>query len=504
MSIRRKRYPVVEGDQRLPGTDWEGSYDPIVPRKVGNAGADPGDPPEGRGEQTNVSGEGDMTVPRNRGIMLPGSFRLAELAKEDKERKFFSIAHLLTPDVLGQAFESLRKDASAGVDGVTYAEYEKDAWENIKKLQGRLVNKQYRAQPLRRAYIPKEDGRQRPISIPSLEDKVVQRATVELLNAIYEQDFLECSKGFRPGRGAQEALDEVGRIICQRPISTVLEADICGYFDAIVRSLLMEMVEKRVSDGSILRLIGKWINVGVIDDGRLLVTETGTGQGQVISPLLANIYLHYVLDEWFEQVVKPRLKGEAYEIRYADDFILCFQYREDAEKVLDVLAKRFAKYGLTLHPEKTRLIEFGRQALTKSEKTGGPKPATFDFLGFTHICKRSRRGKFTIHVRTMRKRLKRSLKRVAEWCREHRHDPVEAQQQALNRKLQGHYQYYGRPTNLRSLWEYFRSVRRIWKKWLNRRTRGKTLNWDAFGHLLERHPLLRPRITRSWDLAPVW
>ena len=332
--------------------------------------------------------------------------------------------------------------------------------------------------------------------------RFVQKATVDLLNAIYEQDFLECSYGFRPGRSAQDALDEVGRVICTRPISTVLEADITGYFDAIVRDLLVEMIEKRVSDGSILRLIGKWINVGVIEDGRLLVTETGTGQGQVISPLLANIYLHYVLDEWFETEVKPRLKGEAYEIRYADDFILCFQYREDAERVLDVLTKRFAKYGLKLHPDKTRLMAFGRQALAKSEEPGGRKPATFDFLGFTHICKRSRKGKFTIHVRTMRKRLRRSLKKVTAWCKEHRHDPVEEQQKALNRKLQGHYQYYGRPTNYRSLWEFYRSIRRIWKYWLNRRTRGHTLNWDEFAHLLLRYPLLRPRITRSWASAP--
>lgn len=431
--------------------------------------------------------------------MLTRHTRIAELAQKDKGRKFFSIAHLLTQDVLYEAFESLRKDASVGVDGVTYAGYEVDAWENIRKLHDRVKKGQYRAQPLRRVYIPKEDGRQRPISIPSLEDKIVQRATVELLNAIYEQDFLECSHGFRPGRSAQNALDEVGRIICMRSISTVLEADITGYFDAIVREKLMEMIEKRVSDGSILRLIGKWINIGVIEDGRLLVKETGTAQGQVISPLLANIYLHYVLDEWFENVVKPRLKGEAYAIRFADDFILCFQYQEDAERVLDVLTKRFAKYGLTLHPEKTRLMAFGRQALANSEEQGGRKPATFDFLGFTHICKRSRKGKFTVHVRTMRKRLRRSLTKVTAWCQAHRHDPVKEQQQALNRKLQGHYQYYGRPTNYRSLWEFYRSIRRIWKKWLNRRTRGYYLNWDEFGRLLDRYPLLRPRITRSWS-----
>jgi group II intron reverse transcriptase/maturase len=215
--------------------------------------------------------------------------RIAELAKEDRERKFFSIAHLLTEEALQEAFESLRKDASAGVDRVTYAGYAAEASENIRKLRDRMKDGQYRAQPLRRIYIPKEDGRQRPISIPSLEDKIVQRAAADLLNAIYEQDFLECSYGFRPGRGAQDALDEIGNVICRRPISAILEADISGYFDAIVRSLLMEMIEKRVSDGRILRLIGKWIRVGAIEDGRLLVTETGTGQGQVISPLLANI-----------------------------------------------------------------------------------------------------------------------------------------------------------------------------------------------------------------------
>ena len=443
-----------------------------------------------------------MTVLRNRGNMFTKHIRIAELAKEDKGRKFFSIAHLLTPDALYEAFEGLRKDASVGVDGVTYAGYEAEAWENIQKLHDRVKRGQYRAQPLRRVYIPKEDGRQRPISIPSLEDKILQKAAVDLLNAIYEQDFLGCSYGFRPGRGPQDALDEVGRVICRRPISYVLEADIRGYFDAIVRGLLIEMIEKRVSDGQLLRLIGKWINVGVIDDGRLLVTETGTGQGQVISPLLANIYLHYILDEWFEKVVKPRLKGEAYEIRYCDDFILCFQCREDAEKVLEVLTKRFEKYGLTLHPEKTRLIEFGRYALTKSEKPGGRKPATFDFLGFTHICKRSRGGKFTIHVRTMRKRLKRSLQRIALWCREHRHDPVEEQQRSLNRKLRGHYEYYGRSTNSPRLSEFYQEVRRLWHKWLNRRTRGKPLPWAEYVHLLNRHPLLRPRITRSWQSAP--
>lgn len=424
--------------------------------------------------------------------------RIAELAKKNKELKFFSIAHRLTVEAMERAFVSLKKEASAGVDGMTYAQYEVKVRENLERLHDRLKSGRYRAQPLRRSYIPKQDGRLRPIGIPVLEDKIVQKAGVELLSAIYEQDFFKCSYGSRPGRGAHEALDEIGRVICQRPIAYVVEADICGYFDAMVRKMLMEMIERRVGDRSMRRLIRKWINVGVMEEGRLLVTKTGTGQGQVISPLLANIYLHYVLDEWLEGEVKPRLRGQAYEIRYVDDFILCFQYREDAQRVLAALSQRFGKYGLRLHPEKTRLVEFGRSALAKSEEPGGNKPGTFDFLGFTHICRRSRKGKFTIHLRTARKRLSRSLKKVAAWCQKHRHDPVEEQSQALNAKLRGHDQYYGRPTNFPSLWEYHREVRRIWKKWLNRRTRGKTLTWTVYQELLSLHPLLRPRITHAW------
>jgi group II intron reverse transcriptase/maturase len=427
--------------------------------------------------------------------------RIAEVAHADTTARFLSLAHLLTPEALRHAFGCLRKAASAGVDGVTYAEYETNAQENILQLHDRLTSGRYRAQPLRRVYIPKENGQERPIAIPALEDKIVQRATVEVLNAVYEQDFLECSYGFRPGRSAHDALDAVGRTLCRGPVAYVLEADIQGYFDAIVREQLMELVERRIGDGSLLRLIRKWLHVGVLEDGRLLITDTGTGQGQVISPLLANIYLHYVLDEWFEQVVKPRLRGAAYEIRYADDFILCFQYREDAERVQQVLTKRFAKYGLTLHPEKTRLLEFGRSAWTRWTAHGGPAPATFDFLGFTHICAGSRQGRFTVHLRTMRKRLRRSLKAVAHWCQHHRHDPVAEQTAALNRKLRGHYQYYGRPTNYHGLWQFYRVVRRVWKKWLNRRTRGKTLTWNDYAHLLALHPLVRPRITHAWASA---
>jgi group II intron reverse transcriptase/maturase len=326
----------------------------------------------------------------------------------------------------------------------------------------------------------------------------VQKAMVEILNAIYEQDFLDCSYGFRPGRGQHQALDEVGRVICTRPTGWVLEIDVTAYFDSIVREQLMEMIEKRVRDRSVLRLIRKWIQVGVIEEGRLLVSETGTGQGQTISPLLANIYLHYVLDEWFENEVKPRLRGAAHEIRFADDAVLCFQYKEDAERVMEVLPKRFTKYGLTIHPEKTRLLEFGRYAEEKAKRQG-KKPATFDFLGYTHVCARSRRGKFTVHVRTMKKRFRRGLTAIAEWCQENRHMPVEEQQKTLNAKLRGHYQYYGRPTNYQSLWRFFREVRHIWQKGLSRRTRGNGMTWEKYAAILRKHPLLLPRIQHSWN-----
>jgi RNA-directed DNA polymerase len=479
----------------------EQSYDPILPMKVENCRA-----PERGGHRihwreggsrcTNLL-KGDITRHRARTNMVTDINRIAELAKEDPKRQFSSIAHLITAEKLEAAFRSLRKDASAGIDGVTYEQYEANVEENVRQLHQRLKDGKYRAQPLRRVYIPKEDGKQRPISIPALEDKLVQKVVVDLLNAIYEQDFLNCSYGFRPGRGQHQALDEVGRVLCTRPIGWVLEIDIRAYFDSIVRPTLIEMIERRVNDGSVLRLIQKWIRVGAIDGGKLLVSETGTGQGQPISPLLANIYLHDALDQWFEEVVKPRLKGEAYEIRFADDAILCFQHKEDAEKVLSVLPKRFEKYGLTLHPEKTRLIEFGRDA-ARNARRQGKKPATFDFLGLTHICARSRKGKFTVHVKTVAKRLRRGLKAISDWCKEHRHEPVAEQQKTLNAKLRGHYQYYGRPTNYHSLWQFYRRIRCVWREWLSRRTRGRPLTWQRFAEILRQYPLLRPRITHAW------
>jgi len=424
--------------------------------------------------------------------------RLSELAKEDAARQFYSIAHFLTPQALYEAFKGLNRKASAGVDGVTFAGYQKELGRNLQHLWEKLKSGQYRAQPLRRIYIPKDDGKsERPISIPALEDKIVQAATVRLLNAIFEVDFLDCSYGSRPGRSPHQALDELNRVLVQESITHVLELDIKSYFDSIVRQHLVEMIERRVSDSSILRLIGKWINVGVIEEGRLLQAEEGVGQGQVVSPLLANVYLHNVLDRWFEDEVKPRLKGKAFLIRYVDDAVICFQNAQDAQKVLTVLDKRFSNYGLTLHPEKTRLVECGWGALKKATREGRA-PATFDFLGFTHLTERSRRGFLRSGVHTMKKRLKRALKKVERQCKEHRHDPVPKQQAALNEKLRNHYQYYGRSSNYPGIWTFYHVARKTWRKWLSRRTRGTPMSWETYNKLLERYPLLRPRITHPW------
>lgn len=424
--------------------------------------------------------------------------RLTELAQEDAARRFHSIAHFLTPVALYEAFKALRKEASAGVDGVRFKDYQKELGGNLRDLWERVKSGKYRAQPLRRVYIPKDDGKsERPISIPALEDKIVQGATVRLLNAIYEAEFLDCSYGSRPGRNPHQALDEIDRVLFRESISCVLEMDIKSYFDSIVRKHLVEMIERRVSDGSILRLIGKWINVGVIEEGRLLKTEDGVGQGQVISPFLANVYLHHVLDKWFEDEVKPRLKGKAFLVRYVDDAVICFQDEQDAQKVLKVLEKRFSNYGLTLHPEKTRLVMFGRAALESAERMGRA-PDTFDFLGLTHIAERSRRGFYRPGVKTTKKSLKRGLKEIGRWCKRHRHEPVNQQQKTLNAKLRGHYQYYGRSSNFRSLWSFHDAVSRIWHQWLSRRTRGAPMSWAKFKDFLSRHPLLKPQITHTW------
>lgn len=346
---------------------------------------------------------------------------------------------------------------------------------------------------MRRVYIAKEDGKQRPLSIPVLEDKIVQKSVAEILGRVYEMDFLDCSYGYRPHTGAHKAVNFIQETVTLRKVNFILEADIKDYFGSIVRKDLIEILKRRIQDPVILRLIGKWLRAGVIDDGRLLVSENGTVQGSIISPILANIYLHEVLDTWTNKVVKPYFNGEMYLCRYADDFVLGFQYWQDAKRFEQVLHKRFAKFGLVLHPDKTKLIEFGRFA---RERKGGIKPETFQFLGFTFFCSATRQRKFCVKLKTSAKRMRRSLTRVGEQCRSMRHQAFKDQSRHLAAILTGHYQYYGRKSNMRSLRKFYRAVNRIWYKWLCRRGSGY-LTWDRFQKLRKKFPLPMPRITEN-------
>ncbi len=428
--------------------------------------------------------------------------RLSELAKEDPTLQFTSLAHLLNVELLVDAYRRLRKDASPGIDGLTAQEYERGLERNLQALHQRLREGRYRAQPVRRVYIEQEGRKRRPLGILALEDKIVQKAVALVLDVIYEQDFLPCSFGYRPGRSPQDALNAVFRAIVLGKVSYVLDVDIKGYFNNIVHEHLMTFIRQRIMDGRLLRLIGKWLHVGVLEDGRLLPVTKGTVQGAVISPILANVYLHYVLDDWVETEVKSRLRGEMYLIRFADDFIACFQYREDAERVASVLRKRLAKYGLELNEEKTRLIAFGRFTEENLRRQGQGRPPTFDFLGFTHICARSGHGKFTIHVRTARKRFRIAMQRVTGWCRDHRHLPIQEQHRSLVRMLLGHYAYYGRRSNLSRLYRFLWHTERIWYKWLRRRGQRRRLSWRAYNDFLKQHPLPHPRVTQPGVVFP--
>jgi RNA-directed DNA polymerase len=426
--------------------------------------------------------------------------RIAETAKRSPTYQFKTIAHLINVDLMRHAYGELRKDAAAGLDGVTAKEYGQDLTKKLTDLHERMKQGRYRAQSLRRVYIEKENGKMRPLSILATEDKIAQKAVVEILERIYERDFLPCSFGYRPGRNAWQALQAIDKQITLGKTNFILDADITDYFGSIVRRELMTMLQKRIGDKDFLRLIGKWLKVGAIDDGRLLLTEDGVAQGATISPILANLYLHEVLDLWFEQTVKPRMRGEVALFRFADDFIACFQHGDDAERFHSALQKRFAKYGLTLSEEKTKLIEFGRSAFDKSVRAG-KQPDTFNFLGFSHYCGRTRNGKFTVKVKTMRKRLNRALLRMTEWCRRNRHQKINHQWEHLGRVLKGHYNYYGRTFNHRSLKQFYHGTKRLWMKWLGRRGSGP-LAWEEFVVILSRYPLPKPRIVKKWTEVP--
>jgi RNA-directed DNA polymerase len=422
----------------------------------------------------------------------PELLKVAERAKQSREFRFSSVAHLINEEALVRAYRRLRKDAAVGVDGVTVEQYGQELGDNLRDLHRRMKAMQYRHQPIRRVHIPKENGKTRPIGVSAVEDKMVQGALREVLEAIYEQDFLQCSYGFRPGRSAHDAIRELSLEVNRGEVNWVLEADIMSFFDSVDRNALKEMLQRRIADGSMMRLIGKCLHVGVLDGEEYAEPETGTAQGSILSPLLGNIYLHYVLDVWFEEEVKPRLRGRAKLIRYADDFVIGFETEEDARRVMAVIGQRMTKYGLTLHPEKTRLLPFGRPSKTQ---TGGKGPATFDFLGFTQHWRRSRAGHWYMACKTRSARLGRAIQRVSDWCRRHRHEPLEEQHRGLTRRIQGHFNYFGVNGNLRALAKLVDRAGRIWFGWLRRRSQRSRLNWARFALILQRFPLPRPRLT---------
>ena len=415
--------------------------------------------------------------------------QIADLAREAPERAFLSLAHYIDLDLLRKAFRRTRKDGATGVDGQTGKEYEERLEENLRSLLDRFKSGRYQAPPVRRTYVPKDDGRQRPIGIPTFEDKVLQRAVTMVLETVYEQDFLPCSHGYRPGRSAHTALWGLRQELMEMGGGWALEVDIKSFFDSLSHSQLRSILDQRVRDGVLRRQIDKWLAAGVMEGTQLSLPDAGTPQGGCVSPMLSNIYLHETLDKWFERDVRPRMRGRAHLVRFADDACLVFSNEDDARRVLAVLPKRFGKYGLTLHPTKTRLLRF-------RPPSGGDKQPrdtgkhSFDFLGFTHHWARSRRGYWVVKRKTAGSRFSRALKRISEWFRSVRHEAVAWQHDQLSRKLRGHYNYYGIAGNSEALARYRFEVGRLWRKWLDRRSDKAAMTWDRFNLLLQRYPLL--------------
>lgn len=426
--------------------------------------------------------------------------KIAQQSRQAPSMAWTTLAHHIDLEWLHEAYRRTRKEGAVGVDGVTAREYEAALEANLTELLEQFKTGNYRAPAVRRVHIPKEGANQtRAIGIPTLADKVLQRAVLMVLEPIYEQDFLDCSYGYRPGRGAHQALEALWKALMDSKGGWVIDLDIRSFFDTVSRQHLHSFLDRRVRDGVIRRAIGKWLNAGVMEDGAVWYPEAGTPQGGVISPMLSNLYLHEVLDRWFEHEVKPRLAGRAFIVRYADDAVIGFEQEEDARRVLAVLPKRFSRYGLTLHPEKTRLVAFRRPDHDDepSPGSGGPAGRHFDMLGFTHFWARSRKGRWVVKRKTAKGRLRRAVNRMAQWCRKHRHLPAAVQHAAINRKLRGHYAYYGVTGNARALGRYRQLVARTWRTWLNRRSQRARMTWERYKQLLSRYPLLSPRVVHS-------
>jgi len=425
--------------------------------------------------------------------MSQGLARVRQAARENRQLQFTALLHHLTVDLLRESFYRMKKEAAPGVDGVTWQEYERGLEGRMLDLHGRVHRGAYRAQPSRRVYIPKADGRQRPLGVAALEDKLVQGAVATILQQIYEEDFLGFSYGFRPGRNPHQALDAVTVALTQKKVNYVLDADIGGFFDHLNHEWMMKFVQHRVADPRILRLIQKWLKAGVMEEGQWSETEEGTPQGSGISPLLGNIYLHYVFDLWVEAWRRKCAHGEVVVVRYADDSVLGFQYQEEADRFLSQFRERLGKFGLELHPEKTRRIEFGRWAGRNRKRRGEGKPETFDFLGFTHISGKNRKGHFTVRRKTTAKRLRAKLQAIKPKLAARRHELVPETGKWLKSVVQGYFNYHAVPGNLDSLGVFRERLSRLWRQQLLRRSHKHRLSWERMHRLLERW-LPRPRL----------
>jgi RNA-directed DNA polymerase len=434
---------------------------------------------------------------QNRACVSQALERVRQAARQRKKDKFTTLLHHISTDHLEQAFLELKEDAAAGVDGLRWQDYAVDLERNLEDLHARVHRGAYRAQPSRRVYIPKPDGRQRPLAVAALEDKIVQRATVAVLNAIYEEDFLGFSYGFRPGRGAHDALDALAVGINSRRVNFILDADIRSFFDEVSKDWLIRFVEHRIGDKRIIRLIQKWLKAGILEDGIVAVSDKGTGQGAVISPLLANVYLHYALDLWAERWRKREAAGDMIIVRYADDIIVGFEHEADARRFLEAIRVRLGEFALSLHPDKTRLIEFGRHAATNRERRGLGKPETFDFLGFSFICSKSRRGKFLLKRKTRRDRMRAKLQAIKQELRQRRHQPIPVQGKWLRQVVKGYFNYHAVPTNSRALSAFRFFVTELWQRSLRRRGQKDGTTWDRITRLANDW-LPKPRILHPW------
>ena len=479
--------PAGEGrSQTARMHDAEESDRPVVPVNQSN-NAEPlaAEVGEGRGWTKENTSRSHTLSTQSEGSVSPGLRGVREAAKERKQERFTALLHHLNVDLLRESFYALKRQAAPGVDGVTWREYETGLEDRLIDLHSRVQREAYRAQPSRRVYIPKADGRQRPLGIASLEDKIVQQAAATILNAIYEVDFKGFSYGFRPGRSPHQALDALNVGICRKRVNWILDADIRGFFDNMSHEWTEKFVQHRVADPRIHRLIHKWLKAGVSEEGEWSETKIGTPQGAVISPLPANIYLHYVFEQWIEAWRKRCAKGEVIVVRYADDLVLGFEHREDAEHFLDAFQGRLAKFGLELQPDKTRLVEFGRNAETNRGKRGEGKPETFDFLGFTHYCG-TKKGRFIVWRKTAGKRMRAKLQQLKQELRRRRHEPLAQVGEWLRSVQLGYYQYHAVPGNSATLGRFRHRLFWLWWKIVGRRSE-RRMRWDRFRSMFDRY-----------------